>query len=60
MYTKFEKENEEKTLKLFLERTTSEQNKMRKFLKTPFFFGFSLFSPERYLVLQISFCFRFF
>jgi len=50
MYTKFEKENEEKTLKLFLERTTSEQNKMRKFLKT----------PERYLEVQISFCFRLF
>ena len=46
MSTKFEKENEEKTLKLFLERTTCEQNKMRKFLKTPVVFSDpSLFSP---------------
>ena len=52
MYTKFEKENEEKTIKLFLERTTSEQNKMRKFLKMPVVFSDpSLFSPERYLEL---------
>ena len=56
MYTKFEKENEEKTLELVLERTTSEQNKMRKFLKTPVVFSDpSLFSPERYLEVQISF-----
>ena len=61
MYTKFEKENEEKTFKLFLERTTSEQNKMRKFLKTPIVFSDpSLFSPERYLEVQISFCLRLF
>ena len=52
MSTKFEKENEEKTLKLFLEKTTCEQNKMRKFLKTPVVFSDpSLFSPERYLEL---------
>ena len=52
MYTKFEKGNEEKTLKLFLERTTSEQNKMRKFLMKPVVFSDpSLFSPERYLEL---------
>ena len=52
MSTKFEKENEEKTLKLFLERTTCEQNKMRKFLKTSVVFSDpSLFSPERCLEL---------